>query len=169
MLTQNDFPNNKIWLLKPILEALAFLIITTFFAKYDIYSGGSNQYAVLLLAFFVLILTLKPIIISYTLKFELLEDRLTLQQGLFNRKQGSFFYKNIQNVTINQGFIDRILGVYCVTVENAVRNNQRANWIYTTFLVGLYDNRITIPGLTFNKAQALQQALLSKSKKASLS
>jgi len=61
--------------------------------------------------------------------FEFLEDKIVVHRGVFTRRVVNIPYTKIQNVTIYQSFIDRMVGVYSVNVETAgaaVRQNMMA-------------------------------------------
>lgn len=171
MLNEKNYPMKKYWLIKPMLSlALIGLICCLSFYYYAVttnsgFSTNEIKFSLLYIIAINVLLLSKPLITIFTLTYQLQDDAITVQQGFFTRKQGNFFYHKIQDISLQQGFIDRLLNLYTVSVENAGLRNNARNWIYTTLLIGLSDNHMTIPGLSKQDAEALQQELLNRTHK----
>ncbi|MDF2691305.1 MAG: Bacterial domain [Gammaproteobacteria bacterium] len=171
MLTEQDYPIQKYWLLKPF--AVAFFYLLAFYALNNISHGvnfGQSMMSLKITYFIIgvaaLFLFCLPAFTVFTLKFSLEEDYLQLQQGLLSSKRGNVFYSKIQDISIQQGIIDRFLGLYTVYIQTAAAAARVRSSIYTTFLVGLSDGRVSVPGLMEKQALALKEELLTRASKA---
>ncbi|MDF2529962.1 MAG: Bacterial domain [Gammaproteobacteria bacterium] len=168
MLTEKDFPSQKYWLLKPLIIWSAILA----FVRYSFSHGSAplpispNATDGLILAAGLVILSI-PTLSLFTLKYSLDDNFFAVQQGFFNTTRGNFFYNKIQDVSIQQGLFDRVLGLYTVSIENASMRitNPRfraSSMLYNTLTVGFKNNRVLIPGLSQKDAMTLKEELLKR-------
>lgn len=108
--------------------------------------------------------------------YALAEDFLVVQQGIISKRETHVPYGVIQSVLIRRGVWDRIFGLSTLVAENAtqagtssldyVGQRSKGNNLK---LMGVFGNKVLIPGLMVADAEALKEILLQKSLEKSLS
>jgi membrane protein YdbS with pleckstrin-like domain len=106
-----------------------------------------------------------------------LEDQVfELKQGIINKQHRTLPYGVIQNVFVQQGFIDRMFGLANVVIENTAAGTggqaQKSFWTLRTRnntsapggTLGFSAGRISIPGLSKENAGKLKTYVLQKMK-----
>jgi putative membrane protein len=80
----------------------------------------SDQYFYLILALIGLLVLVPSIVLNYIFfNFQITPKELVIRSGIFAKRQRSIPLEKIQNVNINQNFIQRILGLVRVSIETA--------------------------------------------------
>lgn len=98
-----------------------------------------------------------------TFKFNLGDDSVQSQQGLFSVKKANIPYANIQDVFVQQDFFDRILGIYTVVIKTTgFGGPRRASFLMKIFTLGFGGYGLSIPGLVKQDADSLQDFLMQK-------
>jgi len=84
-----------------------------------------------------------------------------IKTKVLSQKMTYIYYDRIQNINMSQSFIDRILGIYTVTVETAgERSNIVVHQNYNYMFSGM-----TVPGLNKENAEGLKDFLMDRAKK----
>jgi membrane protein YdbS with pleckstrin-like domain len=106
---------------------------------------------------------------------------MILHQGILSKQQRNIPYGVIQNIFVHQRLVDRIFGLASLSIENASQgggnqnsNNTKAFGITISNqqtkkrgeleMPGFNGNKISIPGLTKQNAEALRELILQKMK-----
>lgn len=80
----------------------------------------SDQYFYLILSLIGLLLLVPSIVLNYIFfNFQITPKELVIRSGIIAKRQRSIPLEKIQNVNINQNFIQRILGLVRVSIETA--------------------------------------------------
>jgi membrane protein YdbS with pleckstrin-like domain len=173
-ITEEIYPIETIWFLKPLITSLSSIIILALFWIYM-----SN--AELLLLYSLLFIGSIPFNIALTylvrraFHFTLEEQFLTLKQGVISKQERHVPYGVIQHLVIKQDILDRLLGLASLRIENASEgagkssfggsailgtkepSSSRYGWI----AIGFNGNKINIPGLKKANAETLKQHILT--------
>lgn len=86
--------------------------------------------------------------------FEFAPDYVLLKTGVFTRKENHLPYRSIQNVTLSQGFIERMFGLATVTIENAAQGMMVQNRGQVAS-----NSKIELEGQPYEKAKELNSTL----------
>lgn len=82
--------------------------------------------------------------------FEFSKEKGKIESGVISRTASYLYYDRIQNITLKQGVLDRLFGIYDLMVETAGETS---------------GTKFVIPALPREGAEKLQDFLLEKSKK----
>jgi uncharacterized membrane protein YdbT with pleckstrin-like domain len=119
-------PHWKI-LIRPILVAvlaLAVVVLALIFLP-DGAFGTATRYAVGALALVaVLWLSVRPFLIRQTTHYVFTDQRVLLQYGIFNRDRRDIPLNRVNDHTMNQHFLERLLGTGTLTIESAGERGQ---------------------------------------------
>lgn len=85
-------------------------------------------------------------------RFEFAPEYILLRDGVISKEERHLPYKSIQNVTLNQGVVDRMLGIGSVSIENAA--NQGYVGARNSANV-MTKGGVMIPGQSIEKANEL--------------
>lgn len=105
------------------------------------------------------------------------EDKFfSLKQGIFARQERHMPYGVIQNILIRQDMFDKIFKLASLLVENAAQAGGvavRQRWSPVrrqkgVELIGFNNNKVSIPGLTKQNAEALKMLILQTIKENSI-
>lgn len=186
IITEKNYPVQKVWIMKSILGSILSLIILV--PLYLSLLSGSSQsssqnsetsiYLIIILGF-VPFRLITAILRRATFHYSIENDFLTLRQGILSRQQRHIPYGVIQNLFVKQDLFDRVFGLASLTVENA---SQGAGSLATPQgqkvfgmkvsnrgqqpmeMVGFSGNKVSIPGLTKINAELLKEIVLQKMK-----
>ncbi|MBI2443650.1 MAG: PH domain-containing protein [Candidatus Magasanikbacteria bacterium] len=165
-LTEKNYPVQARWLIYAGVVYLPVLIIAA------LLSAWTREWFLAATAFFGLVFFLN-LIMRANFHFTIDDGPfLTVRQGLsvFWQQEKQSPYGRIQNVLINRGIFDRLLGLSTLVIENASAGGQSGlGRRGTQGPLGFFGNRITIPGLTQAHAEELKALLLQKIKEHPLS
>lgn len=89
--------------------------------------------------------------------FEFTPEYVLLRDGVISKEERHLPYRSIQNVTLRQGILDRILGIGGVSIENAAGQGYVPGGRSAT--AALMRNGILIPGQSIEKANELLAVL----------
>ncbi|PKL86538.1 MAG: hypothetical protein CVV22_00115 [Ignavibacteriae bacterium HGW-Ignavibacteriae-1] len=93
------------------------LALTYYFV---IVEGQSDQFGYLLFALIGLLILVPSVVLNYIFfNFQITPRELVIRSGVIAKRQRSIPLEKIQNVNINQNFIQRILGLVKVSIETA--------------------------------------------------
>lgn len=181
-ITDKNYPLDKKWILKGGMVYVPMLTIIILFDSFYLLAAQSESKfpaifqliaAPLVMGIIWIILVLSRINLHY-----LITDKfLTISQGILSKQQRNIPYGVIQNVIVKQDLLDRIFDLASVLIENAAeaggkRNNETKlfgirinNQNKRQFeAIGFTGNKVSIPGLTKQNAEALKNIILERIK-----
>ena len=122
-----EYPITSAWWIGSIAGSIFSSAIAMVIAAAAITNDADNisGYSTLMIVLVVFVLMLIWRIIKLGLfvknySFEFTPDYLYIKNGIFSMSETHMPYNTIQDVSINQTFINRMFGIYTVTIENAV-------------------------------------------------
>lgn len=174
--------------LMAVIVAVFFTV--SFFAQLSQGSGGSGAAFAFILFLGIILLLMTVIallnVIYYALRrsyfsYAFDEKFLTAKQGILRKQEMHLPYGVIQEVNVQRSVFDRILGLSSLSVLNAAQSGSSVDeYGNTTMLwrgirvggkrrskiemIGFRGNRLHIPGLLPQDAEALKATLLRKMK-----
>lgn len=171
-ITENNYPVQPIWVLKSMLGFVFAFTISIFL----LLIGYINFYLILLILYtpiYFIIVVLRRKNFHYLIDKEF----MVIKQGVLSKKQRNIPYGVIQNVFVKQDLFDRLFGLASVTIENASQAGGKENNEQKVFgmkmraqnrqqveTVGFTGNKVSIPGLTKQNAEALKNTILERIK-----
>lgn len=114
-------------LIRPILVALLAVVVLVLALIFlpDNGFGTVTRWVVGALALlFVLWLTVKPFLARQTTHYVFTDQRVLLQTGIFSRDRRDIPLNRVNDHTMNQHFIERLLGTGTLTIESAGERGQ---------------------------------------------
>lgn len=190
--TENPYPVQGRWLLKNIVGILIYIptiiiaeLVIVFLKGVDLSIGtilgpfifGTFVSALLLI---LVIRAIIPLIVNSLKRsnfYYSLDDKfMVIHQGIIKKQQRNIPYGVIQGVFFHQDIYDRILGLASVTIEDFSNGGKSAAnidgdvWIgggraqFKIEVIGFLGNKIHIPGLKKEHAEALKATILQKMK-----
>lgn len=182
-IAEKDYPIERIWVLKAMLNpfgaanardfnlALHFFVLYAFLcvslvAGFDAFNFGLSFIILFFLPPFIFYLLFLPVllILSRAAFYYAIEDQfLVLKQGIVDKQERHLPYGVIQNIFIDQDVLDRIFGIASLIIEN-VSSGEGAMIERPPMLMGFSGNKILIPGLTKQNAEAVKEIILRKMK-----
>lgn len=190
--TENPYPVQARWLLKNILGILIYIpiiiiaeLLIARFNGIDLSFDGVFGPFIFstFVSIFLLILVLRaliPLAVSAfkrsNFHYSLGDKFMTIHQGGIKKEQRNVPYGVIQGVFFHQDMYDRILGLASVTIEDFSNRGKSAANIdgdilvinkghrYKIEIIGFLGNKIHIPGLKKEHAEALKATILQKMK-----
>ncbi|MFH0846279.1 MAG: PH domain-containing protein [Patescibacteria group bacterium] len=190
IITEKDYPVQRLWILKSIISSLiVFIIIGVFFYWSSGYENLSLWKSlskdpelqiyfwiyIAMISFSLIIAILRRATFHYSIEPQF----LTLRQGIFSRQQRYIPYEVIQNLFVKQDLFDRIFGLASLTIENASQggtniDNQQEQKVFglrignqrrqQMEMIGFSGNKVSIPGLTKVNVEILKGIVLQKMK-----
>jgi len=159
-ITSNEYPIQGKWLvsaaISSLFSALFFLLVpfllflqdeTTsphILSKIGSYSAAIYFFTYCASAIFLFIWR---VLWKNNYWFEFTPEYILLRDGVISKEERHLPYKSIQNVTLNQGVVARMLGIGSVSIENAASQG--------------YGRGVVIPGQSIEKANELLAILNS--------
>lgn len=182
-ITETNYPIKNAWLIKqslPIILYFFFIVpfISLFPAIYlsKLFNIHGLMFFVILVLIPIFILAVIFFLVIYIVNlqrknfhFQLTDKFINVEQGVLSKQKRFLPYSVIQNVSIDQDFIDRILKIANLVVENASSGGGIGN----LFMVkrggnvrplGFSGSKINILGLDPKDAEALKLLVLQKVK-----
>jgi membrane protein YdbS with pleckstrin-like domain len=176
IVTEKEYPIRNIWLLKHVIASMVLLVVAVVLRIQP--NERIQSLSLLIFSFFVLANI--PLILSVFISilrrsnfhFALEEKFIVLHQGIIAKENRNIPYGRIQSVILNQRMSDRILGVASITIEDFSHRGRSDIAIdgfvgrgkYRREMIGFLGNRVHIPGLRKNDAEALKERILQKIK-----
>lgn len=173
LVSEKDYPIQKKWLLKYLWGYVIFLSIflgSAFINETNTVANVFFASAIIFVSTFILILQRRAYHYSLDEKF------MVLKQGVVSRQERNLPYGVIQNILVKQDFLDRILGLASLVIENAAQGGGYGSFATanrrTGFLskgnkaeaFGFSGNTVGIPGLSKAHAEELKGIILQKMK-----
>jgi|GEM_PF-1959576 len=163
---RENLPISSIYsLVLTLRSSFGIAVFTIYILMTYIYSDDKAQgFANYILIFIALMLVILFIINYLSVKYiDYSFDQMkgTLSTGFFSRQTKIVFYNRIQNINMDQSFIEKIFGLYKIYAETAgeKETNQK-----TYPLSDVTGNSFIIPGLKKEEAEKLKGFLLENSK-----
>ena len=180
IITEKDYPIRNIWLFKEIFVSLivlpAYLLFMFFIAgnKARFSSSSLEMFLFLILAFGLVfgVSIICKILQRYNFHYSFEDHYVVLHQGIISKQNRNVPYGRIQGVFVNQGILDRILGIMSLTFEDFSQGGRSAMSVdgyvgrgkSKREALGFVGNKIHIPGLKKDDAEALKAMILQKVK-----
>lgn len=164
-ITKKVYPIEGRWVFKSVWGTLLVLAFLLYLAQNIKQETGIYRYD----AFIFIPIVITQLIATYlqliNFHYSLDDKAIVLRQGIFSKKQRLMHYGSIQNVLVKQDLYDKIFGLASITIENAshgagFQNIRRS----ATDLLGFRGNKICVPGLKKQNAEALRNIILQKMK-----
>lgn len=165
LITERDYPITTIWIFKTPIIIVVISIVGLLF-------GVWFPYLVIAFPFFLIVNPLTRANFHYSTE----EKFFVVKEGIISKAHRSLPYGVIQNVFVKQDIFDRIFGIASLAIENASMGgrgplansggsfkltgpgNQQGEGI------GSSGNKVNIPGLKREDAEALKIILLQRMK-----
>ena len=177
IISEKDYPVQFRWVFKSSFGAILALVVLGSFWFVGLSSPKTNSYIVFI-AIFLPFNFIFTVLQRNNFRYEVEEKFLNLYQGVLSKKQRHIPYGVIQNIFVKQDLFDRVFGLASVTIENASQGGGsvqagetkvfgmkvRARERHYDETVGFTGNKVRIPGLTQEDAEALKEAVLKKMK-----
>lgn len=173
IITEKNYPIQKKWIYKLMIKPISFFIILGI----AILAGNLYEdpmFRILIVISFIGFISgiVMPILNRKNYHYIIEEKFLTLKQGILSKQQKHIPYGVIQNVFIKQDFLDRILGLTTLIIENASSSVKNSVWTKEfgpkrpdpQDEIGFEDNKTVIPGLLSKDAEILKNLILQKMK-----
>ena len=158
-LNEKMFPIQNVWIVKLSIIIIIVAIILLFNKEYIDF---------IFLFIFALFNYLLVKLAVVRFHFSLDEHFITIKQGILSKTQRQLPYTVVQNVIVEQGFLDRLFGISTLNFENASeagglkinKGKKRKRWQFQN--IGIIGNQVNIPGLKKEQAELLKNKLLEK-------
>jgi membrane protein YdbS with pleckstrin-like domain len=156
LITEKNYPITTLWVFKAPIFLLFFGIIVLLLGDGDFFWIAVGVYALI-----------SNYLIRLNFHYSTEERFFIVREGVFSKNQRNLPYGVIQNIFVKQDIFDRIFGLATLAIENASlggkgpvvnHRNQQAE------AVGSSGNKINIPGLKKEDAEALKVIILQKMK-----
>ena len=157
VISSVEYPISLRWILSYFGTGTLRSIVIAFALIYYVrLSGVAGQYASFVLVFFLVLIidTAWKLLWRHFFHFKFLPEYIMLKTGVVSRQEKHMPYKSIQNVVLQQGILDRLLGISNVVIENAAQEMVRVG--KTT---RMQNSNIIIPGQPLAKGQELLATL----------
>lgn len=184
IITEENYPIRTLWLFKQLIGALIILPIFFILSFFSILRAGgeieiSSSIFVVFLPFILIFgLALCVPVVIRALKrtnfhYSLEEKFIVLHQGIISKQNRNVPYGRIQGVFINQGLFERTFGLASLTFEDYSQGGRSSMSVEGYVgrgrsrheICGFVGNKIHIPGLKKDDAEALKAIILQKVKK----
>lgn len=171
-VSADTYPISGRWIFSKIITSFfsgiffAFVIAISFFSPGK--SGGAalSSYvgltwsdimwvAPLMAVLFVTLHTIYTLFWINTFSFQFLPEYIFLRTGVIARQEKHVPYNTIQDVSVSQGIVERLLGIATVKIENAAG----AQFISTGRRGTPAFNGLALPGQPIERAQKIAQIL----------
>ncbi|MBP9866808.1 MAG: PH domain-containing protein [Candidatus Pacebacteria bacterium] len=160
------YPISGNWIIARMLGSIMWSFFYTLLVCYVLFSTGESSFSVankfqiqvntliISLIFFILFIfkNIYTFFWKKTFSFKFTPEYIYLKSGIISRQEKHAPYNTIQDVTIEQGIIDRVLGISNVKITNASQQAQTGQG-------GFLFNGILIPGQPLDKAQKIADIL----------
>lgn len=118
-----------IWMISHVFILLPAIVLTAIAAGYIVVEGDPRtaQTVIAPIAFILwiifgvrLVLGYAVVLLDYEMRWYIVSDRaIRIREGILNVKEKTITFANIQNVTVKQGPLERMLGISNVEVRTA--------------------------------------------------
>jgi membrane protein YdbS with pleckstrin-like domain len=120
------------------------------------FGWSASQYGEAFLVLFAILFTahfIYSILWRATYSFAFLPDYIVRRQGIIAKSENHLPYRSVQDVTVSQSIIDRVLGIATVVIENAAAPQMVGKLVISS--------AIKIPGQPLDKANKLSEVVKS--------
>jgi membrane protein YdbS with pleckstrin-like domain len=163
-LTEKDFPITTLWVFKGPIIYIVISVIALLF-------GYWFPALVLLIPYWLIANPLQ----KKNFHFHLDSQYFVVKQGVFSKQQRNIPYAVMQHVFVKQDLYDRLFGIATLVIENATTKGSEKKFFGMTIgstnqskgyneSLGTIDNKVSLPGLKKEHAEALKNHLLDKIK-----
>jgi uncharacterized membrane protein YdbT with pleckstrin-like domain len=189
-VNEKTHPIENAWIIKStiyiIIAAIFFGVFIYFYILLKSSGKGYNNLqlrriftAVALLGVIVFncVSIISLILRKVNFKYNFGEKNIILKQGIIAKSERQTFYGRIQNIKINQDFVDRLLGIASLVIETASDSGGAAIMLatkgkdsgksinrFTSIFPGFASSFIAIPGLSYKNATSLKNFIMERIK-----
>jgi len=183
-INEKTYPIQSSWLVKIFLyQVIGTIIMATLLYFYAVFSkelkGMSFIEMVAIVGVFQLFVFFVTLLRKINFQYEFDDKNIVLKQGVVSKSERQIFYGRIQNVNMDQDFIDKFLslatlvimtasdsgGVTSVNIPAKIIGRKRgAASLLDKFAIGFRSNSITVPGLSYKTALELKNFLMEQIK-----
>ena len=125
VVSSKNYPIANRWLLVPFLTSFFYSALLIFVLVSENVESDENYN--LLIVYGALVAGIGKFIWSCIWKknyhFELTEESILLKTGVVSRSSRHLPYKSIKDISVSQGVIDRLLGLYTVSIQDATSSS----------------------------------------------
>lgn len=172
VVSTDTYPISGRWIFAQIITSFFLSIFSVFIVAIPFFSPGENGGAALssyiglgwsdimwvaplMVIIFVTLQTIYTLFWINTFSFRFLPEYIFLRTGVIARQEKHVPYNTIQDVSVGQGIVERILGIATVKIENAAG----AQFVPTGRRGALAFNGVALPGQPIDRAQRITQIL----------
>jgi len=125
IITEKNYPIQKLWIFKSIINLLIififWILFSLFFYLLDKTVANKETYTnfFIVIASVIIICLIIAVLRRENFHYSIGEKFLTLKQGILLKQQRYIPYGVIQTILVKQDLFDRILGLASLTIENA--------------------------------------------------
>jgi len=181
-VNEETHPIENAWVIKSIIY---IIIAAIFFGVVGFLRFSLKKYdrgiLIGLILFGVIVFSFVSIISlilrKVNFKYNFGEKNIILRQGIIAKSERQTFYGRIQNIKLNQDFIDRLLDIASLEIETASDSGGVAIMLatkgkdtgksiirFTSIFPGFASGFISIPGLSYKNASSLKNFLMERIK-----
>lgn len=120
-----------------------WILLIIFIQRFSNLSENAISYIYIGIVVFLIFFLIRAYLIYKNFLFRITDSHFVLKEGVLKKKNTSVSFDRIQNINFKQNLIQQVINVYEVSIETA----------------GSKDTEIAIKALTYDKAQALKEAL----------
>jgi uncharacterized membrane protein YdbT with pleckstrin-like domain len=166
-----------------LYQVIGTIIMATLLYFYAVFSkelkGMSFIEMVAIVGVFQLFIFFVTLLRKINFQYEFGDKNIVLKQGVVSRSERQIFYGRIQNVNMDQDFIDKFLSLATLVIMTAsdsggvtsantppkiISRKRGAASLLDKFAVGFHSNSITVPGLSYKNALELKNLLMEQIK-----
>ena len=167
LISEKQFPITNRWLIKSAgIQSLFWIAFFVYLFLKSANIPGSQVGYLSNIALVIVVSVIGFLLLVYrraNFHFSLDPEYLNISQGIFKKSQIHIPYNTIQDVIVRQDFMDRLLGIYLLVIENFSGSGTGVS-AGRVQPIGVVGNQVSIPGLTRDHAEALKQHILQKVK-----
>ena len=140
VISNETYPLSSGWILQKIVSSIWSAIFLVAIFSSMLFLPGKNSttsisdqlgfsflgilpFAVGLILFLVVIYVIYYLIWKKTYTFQFLPQFIFVRQGVISRQEKNLPYNTIQDVSVKQGIIERLLGISSVYIQNAAQSS----------------------------------------------
>lgn len=166
-ITEDTHPIEVKWIIKNVFWVVIFVFVLWFMGAFK-----REEFRISILIPLLIILPtvwfLWLVLMINNFHYNFGDKLITLKQGIIAKSERHIMYGRIQSIFISQSFIDKILGLATIIIENASdsggalsrREAESKKNYWSMGLMGFESNAIVIPGLLYKNALEIKDFLM---------
>lgn len=166
-ISSRTYPITGIWVVQQIISTFFFAVFAAIIV-FVILIGSKNGSSSIAQEFglgagFLLTTFVAVLVVTYVLRiissllwranysFNFLPDYIVTKQGIIAKKENHLPYRAVQDVTVSQGIVERMLGIATVRIENAAAAQAAGR--------NVVSSAVLIPGQPLAQANEISDAI----------